>query len=166
MNKEINEIIRLCLALDKKAFEIYGKLAETGENDELNQFWNTMCDEEHNHVEFWERLQKFAQEGMIPQVFDNAWQIIKELKDLIEKVDTLFVKSKKPMSTSNSLLLAYKLEFYLLHPALGTLFNFVRLFDDHKNPADEYDHHISMFLEALNKYGSKTPEIEYLAEAL
>ena len=166
MENSIKNIIQLCLDIDTKARDIYLKLAGLSENEKLITFWNNMSEEEGEHVEFWHTLSELAEQNMLPQIFDNAPKIISELENIKNKSIALFENSKKTPDISQMFLIAYRIEFYLLHPAFAILFHFLQAINDTERPEVKYDQHIEEFIEALNTYANMTPEMELIGETL
>lgn len=165
-DKVLKDIIKYCLELDIKASEIYSELSKSSNIKDLKHFWQSMSEEEREHVGFWKELLKLAEQNILPQVFDEPENIKAELENTYEKVKDLHFSSRNESDISKSFLTAYRMEFYLLHPAFETLFHFIKLLEDKKNPEDEYENHISKFIDALNKHGSVTIEMELLGETL
>lgn len=164
--KILVDIINLCLALDTKASQAYSEISGLSENSELKQFWENMAKEEEEHIEFWQKLLKLAKKGLLPQLFQNGEKIKAELEEIAEKVGTLIENAKSTRNISDAFLIAFQLEFFLLHPAFETLFHFIKIFDTQVNPEDVYERHLNAFIEAFNKYGTVTPELGLLGEAL
>lgn len=164
--KILVDIINLCLALDTKTSLTYSEISGLSENSELKQFWENMAKEEEEHIEFWQKLLKLAKKGLLPQLFQNGEKIKAELEEIAEKVGTLIETAKSTRNISDAFLIAFQLEFFLLHPAFETLFHFIKIFDTQVNPEDVYERHLNEFIEAFNKYGTVTPELGLLGEAL
>lgn len=162
----ISEIIELCHSIDSKAAKIYSRLSEKADNPALAQYWSRMSVEELGHLEYWERLKRLAAEGAIPQVFDRPSQVRSELQSLEPRTQALLEKSKMSPTIANGFLLAYRLEFYLLHPAFATLFNFMKTATGETTPEDDYESHIEEFIQGLKEYGTESPEMELLGETL
>ena len=160
------EIIDICRSIDEKASKIYRSLSEMGDDRELSAFWIRMAKEEEEHLEFWNKLLGMTREGLLPQIFDDPVRVRNELKNAEEKTDSLLQKSRQNPSLTNAFLLALRMEFYLLHPAIESLFHFVKLSPDEPSPEDTYDEHIAMFIEAMNRFGVPSPELDLLGETL
>ncbi len=165
---KIIDIIKLCLSIDIKASTIYAEMADLSDSMELNSFWKNMSLEEERHVLFWEQMVLLADQNAIPQIFDDFDKIKSELDSTKNKVDILSSEVKHPMSDiSRMFLIAYRMEFYLLHPAFEKLFFFAGHADlSAPNPEEAYENHLKEFIEALTKYGKATPEMELLGETL
>ena len=170
MNDEtILTIIELCLAFDEKALEFYRDLSKAHTGHGIQQFWLKMASEENRHLRYWQDLQSLAQKAMLPQVFDQPHAIIEDLKQTYRKMEALADAGSDSPNINLAFLRAYRLEFYLLHPALATLFHYGKTIETAANldsPEDDYQAHISGFIEALNEYGNVTPEMELLGETL
>lgn len=165
----VPEIIRLCQSIDKKAEVVYISLAENFQSQEIALFWQEMAAQEREHTIFWKKLLDLAEQGMIPQVFDQPHQVVNELKIIDRDVDDLIDGCCKNYQINESFILSYRLEFYLLHPALETFFQYGKMLEESlglDSPVDHYESHISQFIEALNKYGKVTPEMELVGETL
>jgi len=165
IDKNLIEIIQLCLDIDKKAFKIYCQLSELFENN-LKKFWNKMAGEENEHVAYWQRILHLAQQGLVPQVFNDPDTVKGELEKICEKVEKILENNRNSIDIPTSFLIAYRLEFYVLHPVFATLFHVTKIIEDGKNPEDDYEKHINEFIDALNQYGNVTPELELLGETL
>lgn len=160
------DIIILCLSLDKKALETYLQFSLQANNNELKTFWKIMAADEKMHVAFWEKLLDSTKQGVIPQVFNKPLKIKEELEDIVSKSNMLLNNSSKLKRSSDIFLLAYRLEYYLLHPAFETLFQFMQIVSNKPTPANTYGVHLDKFLDALKKHGEATPELELLAETI
>lgn len=160
------DIVKLCLVLDQTSSDVYARLSSLVEIEELKRFWKEMSDEEMAHVAFWERLVEMAENRMLPQVFDNPEETKSELEEICSKVNMLWKKFEHRASISDSFLLAYRMEFYLLHPAIETLFHYMKGVETETNPGDTYESHIAKFIDTFRKYGEVTTELELLGETL
>jgi len=165
-DETLTDIVKLCLALDQKSSNIYTRLSSLAEIDDLKRFWKEMSEEELTHVEFWKRLVEMAENHMMPQVFDNPEETKSELEAIDNKVNTLWKQFENRVTISDAFILAYRMEFYLLHPALATLFHYMKGIGTKANPEDTYESHIEKFIDTFRQYGEVTPELELLGETL
>lgn len=167
MDENLIEIIKLCLAIDENAAKIYRAFSEGAADNELSAFWRKMSEEEQEHIEFWKDLLSLSQKDMIPPLFEDAQRIRSELESIYDKALTLCEQIKNVPDISSTFLAAYRMEFYLLHPTIGTLFHYYKILNGQKeNPEDCYEQHIDEFIQGLNRYGTETPEMELLGETL
>lgn len=166
-NMVLSDIIRTCLAIDATAVRIYNLFSKSSENPDLKFFWERMAEEEKIHVRFWKELSRLAEKGMVPQVFEAPEQVLSDVRMIASKSRELLEQSAKGPDITTRFITAYRLEFYALHPAFETLFQSAGLLDGVRfNPENEYEEHINHFIEAMNKHGRVTPEIELLGESL
>ncbi len=162
----ILEIVKLCLAIDKIAQKTYSRLADLCETDELCQFWHEMSRQEEAHVEFWQRLKLMGGRAALPEVFDDPDAVVDELREIEAKASNLLKQYERTHRVSDAFVVAYRLEFYLLHPAFEFLFHSMRAIAGEPNPEDEYETHINYLIDMLVEHGEVTPELELLGETL
>ena len=167
VEKVLSDIIHLCLLIDKKAVKAYREMAQLADRDGLREFWKHMAEEEERHTDYWKTLINFSENNLLPQVFDEPYTVRDELKRINSKVDNLLMQLGKSPTLINSFLLAYRLEFYLIHPAFRVLFHVLKsVKKNERTPEDDYELHIDSLIEALTKYGKETPELELIGEAI
>lgn len=160
------QILEICLQLDQKAHVIYREFCKRTEDKELRAFWEDIAADESEHVLYWEELLGLAKDGMVPHIFDTPERIKNELAAINEKVDELYQKAHDEPSIENDLITAFRLEFFMLHQAFSSLFNFTKKNKCAVNPSDKYEGHINKFISALMKYGQDAPDLELLADVL
>ena len=122
-NTTVLSIICLCIDINHRASEIYIKLSKSEDNEELKHFWTEMANEEEIHATFWDNIKKVAQRSKLPLVFDDPQSTQNELEKLLKKVEMLLTRWEKSQSLENALILAYRLEYYMLHPAIEMLYH-------------------------------------------
>jgi len=159
-------IIRLCIAINQKAIQIYTKLSQAEEVTALKTFWVQMADEGKIHAVFWSKVELTAQDFIFPSVFDTPSDVQKELSTILEKIEVLSNCWEEKKSMKNALILAYRLEYYMLHPTVELLFNALKPLNGDVDPSDTYDLHIRRFIDMFIQYGHITPELELLGETL
>lgn len=162
----IKDIIHRCRKIDEAARDIYAKLSKLESSDILSNFWSEMSNEESEHVTFWERAEKMEGLSGIPDLFHRPEQVLADLDKSLSRSLDLLESCEDHYSVANAFMLAYRMEFYLLHPAFEVLFHLLGPTIGGKNPEDEYDSHIAKFIEMLAKHGDVTPELELLGETL
>ncbi|MFP4417031.1 MAG: diguanylate cyclase [Chitinivibrionales bacterium] len=168
MEKEnLISIIKTCKQIDEKAGVLYERFSSVMSDPELVSFWHSMAEEERGHDDFWDKLLALATETELPQVFDNPPQIEKELAAIRERADHLLAQVGESVGLHDAFMAAYKLEFTLLHPAFERLFAYAKTFDSTENPADQYERHISRFLNTMCRYlDRESLEFELLCETI
>jgi hypothetical protein len=157
------EILKLCLSIENVASDAYLTLSNFAKEAELKKFWQEMANEEDKHGEYWETLIKLAEKGRIANVFDKPNRIVTELEEARREADMLMKGGDNLDDITTSFLIAYRIEFYLLHPAFAALFHLMRKETGDKSPEDDYDNHINKFITAVWKFGAMKPELELAA---
>ena len=163
---QILEIVNLCLSIEESAYEAYGELSSLSEIDELKVFWHGMSEDEKRHIGFWQRLKRLAEEHTLPQVLDDPEGTREELKKIKRRTVLLLNRFERSRSIHDAFILAYRLEFYMLHSAFEILFHNLRVASGEDSPEDDYELHINRFVQMLTKHGQTTPELELLGETL
>ncbi|RJQ42572.1 MAG: GGDEF domain-containing protein [Gaiellales bacterium] len=162
-------IATLCHQLDERAARVYEELATLCEDDdreELRQFWVSMRDDEKDHMDVWDRIATFAEEGILPEIFGDPVSEKKELDEIFAKIAGIEDAVIEDPTVANMFTTAYRLEFYLMHPVFEQLFNLMETLDAGYAAEDLYESHLTKFIHYLKKYGKQTPELDLLGETL
>ena len=161
------QIVKRCLVIDETAHRTYSALAKHTPNKPLGEFWQAMAKEEEGHVTFWSKIvSDVVLADKLPVLFENANEIIDELDAILPKIKSLKSDNLEKLSVEESFIIAYWLEFYMLHPAFEVLYHLLRGLVNEPCPQDEYENHINRFVEALATFGKVTPALELLGETL
>ena len=164
--KILAEIIKLCVMIDTIASQVYMTLSDTTEDVALRIFWREMSNEEKQHVIYWETLLEITNEGRIDNIFDEPQKIKQELEILKTKAILASDGAKNNIRVSTAFLLAFRLEFYLIHPAFEALFRLMKELTGDATPADEYEAHINKLIEGRSRFADPSPELEVIAESI
>ncbi len=160
------EVIKYCISADKKAQQLYTKFAKLSANDDLENFWLRMAADEKSHIRYWDKLLEMAQQDSIPQIFEHLLETKKELELILHQIDGLARKNDDPPSIDDMFMMAFRLEFYMLHPVVMGLLHFLSSLPSHESPMDDYYDHLKSFTNAFNKFGSSMPEVEFMCETI
>ncbi|HBC89771.1 MAG TPA: hypothetical protein DCZ94_22765 [Lentisphaeria bacterium] len=165
-NRLLVEILKNCLKLDSQAYLLYNKIGGCCSDENQRIFWNRLAEDEKDHVEFWSKAQKLAEKELLPNVFEDPAATLQKFEKLLQKVLYLIKGIKDYSNMSETLAIAYRLEFHMLSPEFATMFHIFRNLEGIDNIEDEYDRHIEGFIASLMKFGDKVPEAEMLGETL
>jgi len=160
------QIIDKCLSINSKASKIYHQLSDNAQTNELKTFWKDIDTEEKLHAEFWKQLHDWVKNGMLSQVFENPDHVLKELDVINSKINELVQRNKQSYDISMAFFIAFKLEFYLIHPAFETLFQYLKTLSGGITPENHYMVKINRLFDAFNKYDLATLELELLGETI
>lgn len=109
-----------------------------------------MAGEEREHVVFGQGLLSLAQEGIIPQIFEDPYQVMQELESVEARVRRLVQPASCSTQVNTAFVMAYRLEFYLLSPAFTILLHYAASLSDSTgllSPEETCEAHVNYFLE-------------------
>jgi len=164
-NIKVN-IIKRSLEIDSKALKVYSQLSKNAKTKELSAFWGAFEKDLECHISFWQNLLTSDSKGVFSSVFEKPENVLEELNGIYEKVSELTKRSETVFEANEAFPIAFKLEFYLLHPAFETFFQYLKTLSDEKTPGEDYDAHVNRLFEALYKHNLVTIELELLGETL
>lgn len=159
----MQEIIQLCLDIDTIAHDFYVELSNRSDGA-MSVFWLQMSNEEKTHCAFWKKLLTSSDEFSLPCVFDDPESTLKELKKSKQKAIDL--SNTKDNDQTKNLVAAYRMEFYLLHPAFETLFLTMGALSGGISPGQNYQDHIDKFISKMKEISNYSPELELLSEII
>ncbi|PLX93216.1 MAG: hypothetical protein C0621_08115 [Desulfuromonas sp.] len=166
----ILQIVTLCREIDEIAHRTYNDLSAACDDPCLRQFWETLRDEESGHIRFWRRFQELAGSIDYPDIFEHPEIIIADLQDILRRVEEHHqLRHSLANDPKGSLLLACRMEFLLLHPAIDALFQFQQHTELKASGPDEeidYEQHVLHLLEMVRRYGEASDELDLLGESL
>ena len=165
-DKITKKIIKECTKIEQEASQLYASFVSLSDKKRIQKFWGRMSEDEKEHITFWESLTELAKQNKLPQILDNPEETLGELTEINEKLALFKSLFADDPTTDSAFLLAYRIEFFLLHPVFATFFKFMQPKKLGVDPAEKYDEHLRMFVDAVAKYGSKNPELDLLGETL
>lgn len=160
-------IVERCLAMDRLAVTVYRNFAANAADCELGEFWREMSAEEETHVAAWTDLLGLMFDREIPNLFQNPERTLRELAAQHEQVRNASAADLTLAEIPAQFLSAFRLEFYLLHPALERLWHFYHLLrESGRSPALDYESHLRKFLNALERWDAGRPELRLLGDVV
>ncbi len=162
----MRRVVQLCREIDETARDIYAELVTRCGQGGLDEFWAEMSAEEAQHVRFWRAAEQGEQLERLPTVFDSPGQVAAELEANLSKARAMLGRSGEALTIAAAFVVAYRMEFYLLHPAFEMLFRVLGSLGGVANPEQDYECHIKAFVDALARHGAATPELDLLGETL
>jgi len=155
--------------MDTMAARIYSTLSSFVVEPELSAYWGEMATQEVHHMIFWDKLIPLAEEGMIPEVFDEPAKVIEDLEHNFERAQSLEKTLAHGLSAKDSFTIALRLEYYLLHPVFESFFSYVRELRpiaEVMHSGETYASHINGLIAALGRFCGEVPEMELLGDTL
>ncbi len=165
-DKELAQILEICISLDGQAFSLYSKIEKACTDEAFKSFWKSMAEEEKGHVLFWKKAHGLAKRNLLPNVFEDSSATLEKFKKLLTKSCELIKNVKNLSDPSEVITIAYRLEFYMLNPEFATMFHIFKTLDGVQNMEDKYELHVNEFIQGLMKYGETIPDAELLGDTL
>ena len=159
-------MIDQCLRLDTHATRIYRQLSEQAGNPDLKSFWQTIARQNEQYLGYWEKLFDWAAKGLLDNLFAAPQQTLDELTVLQEKVRCLADFCSAAHKKEKAFTMAFKLEFYLLHPAIETLGQYMATFNGATTGEVAYERFVGRLFDALQQHDLGTLELELVGEAI
>lgn len=166
INNNLAEILEICIRIDAQAFSLYSKIEKSCTDTVFKSFWKSMASEEKEHVLFWKKSHQLAVRELLPNVFEEPLETLKKFEKLLAKSTELIKGVRDFSNPSETLTIAYRLEFYMLNPEFATMFHIFKTLEGVDNMEDKYDQHVNEFIQGLMKYGESIPDAELLGDTL
>jgi diguanylate cyclase (GGDEF)-like protein len=161
---QLVQVVEYCLRLDNFASRIYQMLTAHARNDHFKSFWKQIAEQNEQNVFYWNRLRILADNGLISNLFPDCEHLLGELSILESKIKKLAIRCEGLKAADKAFAAAFKLEFYLLHPAFETLHQCYRA--SGAVAISPYDRHINTLFDAMHEQGLASLELELPGEIL
>ncbi len=162
----MTRIVEQCLRLDNHATRLYLNLARYAGSKDLKGFWQDIAAKNEQHLLYWDRLFNWAEKGMLNNLFDEPQKTLDELTALQEKVHDLADSCMQVRRKDKAFTMAFKLEFYLLHPAFETLSQYVATFNGEAGADFSYERFVNRLFDSLQQNELGTLELELVGEVI
>lgn len=162
----LREILILCQTIEKSAEELYRTFAAQTDSVEARAFWSDLAEDERRHAAYWEGLIAREAGGVFPDVFDDPAKTRAELEATKFSVDRMLSEGRSFGDTSVAILVGFRLESLMLHPAFCIMFRALKEGTGNKSPEDDYQEHVDKFSRFVRKHLPQTPEMEIIGEML
>jgi len=162
----LREALEVCVAIEKKASEIYLEISNTTLSEDQKVFWMDISSEENSHLEYWERLLNLEKRGILANPFDHLYEAKAEFDIMLGKIEAFQANKTAYTTILDAILLAFQMESFMLHPAF---FVFFRAFKEEvggNSPEDEYGQHIKKFVQFVEKHLAGNREIRQIGDML
>lgn len=160
------DILLICLEVEKTAFEFYHRICEQADSREQNAFWEDVSKDEERHFGYWDRLLLMERDGLLHSLFDDPEKIKAELMAMREELIRILEDKTGKHDTSTAILTALKIESHMLHPAFICLFRALSRETDDPSPEEDYQEHIGKFSDFVKRFLSQSAELKLVGEIL
>ncbi len=162
----MTRIVKQCLQIDSHASRLYLSLATHADRRELTDFWQDIATKNEAHVHYWGHLLSWAEKGVLNNLYDDPATTLDELIRLQDKVHALADSCLQVSRKNQAFTLAFKLEFYLLHPAFETLSQYMATFNAETDTEFTYERFVGRLFDALKQNELSTMELELVGEVI
>lgn len=162
----MSRIVERCRTMDGHATRLYESLSRQAVSQDLRAFWQKLADDNAQHRPYWDRLSDWADGDMLNNLFDNPPQALEELTELERKISHLTDICDQIHHKEKAFTLAFKLEFYLLHPAFETLSQYMTTFNGEAESNFPYERFVNRLFDALQQHDLGTLELELVGEVI
>jgi len=161
----LKHILSICLSLERKAVDFYDGLSTASDRKDLREFWKTMSLQEAEHIRYWNRLAELEDQGAFLGVFEHPEITAGELEKLSGRIDSL-LQTGPPDDPLHAVLMAYRLEFMMMHPAFPALFYLMDEKTGDPSPERGYREHIGGLIGQARRLGVSGAEFEMIADLM
>jgi hypothetical protein len=162
----LREIIALCRSIEKSAEKLYLAFSANANNAGNKAFWRDIASDEKRHTGYWKELRIREAKGTLLQVFEQPEKTISEIKAMKHLVNKMLKQEQDFKSTSQSILMALRLESLMLHPAFCIMFSALKYEPGIQSPEDDYRKHIDKFFRFITKNFPKDAKLRAMGEML
>lgn len=125
-----------------------------------------MAGDEQDHLAWWERTASQVRSRELPNIFDTPGELIEELRLIAETVESITAGQDRVVDNAGAFLIAYRLEFYLLHPAFPALFHLMERQTGDASPLQGYQRHMETFIGATVRLCPGEPALRLMGDLL
>jgi diguanylate cyclase (GGDEF)-like protein len=166
MKNKMNEIIRLCLLLERMGENHYIEQVTLSSTPDEKEFWTDLSNDENRHIHCWELLLEKAEEYSLPDLFENPYLVKHELEALVLRLNETKQYYANKKDRNSALLIALHIEYFMLHPAFRILVDYLISVTGNASVKEEYERHLNKILRAPAMLGVNSPDIELLTETI
>lgn len=161
----MQEILALCVQLDRAAQLAYARMAETCADDaDLATVFRQMSVEEQQHVGWWTDLLHAWDAGLLPEL-PHTDDVRDRLAQIAEDIDGVTPASCEGMSVNELLTLAARMEFFMLDPIFNELADLMQP-GSRVDAQKAYSLHVLRIVDAIERRHTEQGLASFLARVL
>jgi diguanylate cyclase (GGDEF)-like protein len=158
-------VLEHCIQIDQIAIDEYERMSDATSDSEVRKLFADLRADERRHIRWWHTLEREWDEGHIPEVWGDIEALARQLDGAVDELRASLPESYEGMDSRDMLLVAARLEYMALEPAIGAM---IDLLGDAEDPTvGSYDEHLRrlmMAIEGHRKFGD--PLESFLVRAL
>jgi hypothetical protein len=160
-------VLERCIRLERTAVAFYVRLAEAAGEAGLRTFWLDMAEQERGHVRMWGLLLDLQKTGGLPLLFDHPDAVSLELEKLNQRLESRLKEgfpADGPDGRLRAFLLAYQVEWILLHPAFPAFFLLYAKKTGDASQVEAYGRHLDGLIAEARRQGMTDASLDLIAE--
>jgi diguanylate cyclase (GGDEF)-like protein len=161
----MQEILTLCVELDRSAQDTYEHMAEAcADNTDLATVFRQMALEEQQHVGWWTELLEAWNAGLLPDL-SHANDVRERLAEISSEIAGSMPESYAGRSVNDLLSLAARMEFFMLDPVFSELTELMQP-GSRVDARKAYSYHVLRIVEAIERHHTEQGLASFLARVL
>lgn len=145
----MGRILDVCVSIDAMAVSTYGIMSGIARNPELRATFAAMQAEENEHVAWWTGLRERLEEGEFVVPWDDVDELADHLESVLAEIGESIPQTLDDLDDRDLLLVATKMEYFALEPAITQLADFIQGAD--QPPREQYDEHLERLMLAIER---------------
>lgn len=166
MDKVLYNIMKGCLRLEEMAFETYDEIANRTKDKELAEFFYHMAIEEREHIQFWKSVEELVLSSAMENIIDKEEDLLDDINKTVDIAEIIRSQIKDADDNRTIFTLTFYLETYVMRPAFGLIFQYVKNISAIKNPIDTYQIHLEKFINMFKRQNLDSIEITSIANII
>jgi diguanylate cyclase (GGDEF)-like protein len=147
-----SSILNQCIDIDSVAFQVYASFVQTETSATVRELWASLGRDEAEHITYWRLLMRYHEEGIVPDLFEDAVNLNRTLEDSSRKMHLLMGTITPDMDSQKRLTVACLMELTFLHQPLLQALRYVKSEAGAEEPLDAYDRHLRTFLTGVGTH--------------
>ncbi len=157
-------VLNQCITLETFAIRLYQKLQKICEDQSLSGFWKNMVQQEIEHLNYWKTLLDLARNKKIVNIFDDPASVLNDLLEIERQIKSGFEKLEGAVSIKDAFILAFRVEFYMTHPAFAALFHLSGSLEGRFDMEKHYSEHIKGLQNSIAEFAAEDSELQLIAD--
>ncbi len=147
----MERILDVCVAIDATAVRTYAVMSRIARAPELKVTFGEMQGEEEEHLKWWIGLRTRLRKGELFLPWDDVDELADHLESVLAEIRESIPDVLDGLDDRELLLVAMRIEFFALEPAITELTDFVE--GTARSPHDQYDEHLERLMLAIEREG-------------
>ncbi len=121
----MRNLLGQCEAIDTLARDVYARLADSCDDPEIRDLMLELTEDEREHCVWWAELLDAWERGLLPDIVGDDQSLVADMESRLCEMRLLIPENTETLSCEEALTIAAQLEFYMIDPIFGELFELV-----------------------------------------